>query len=166
MAKKSRKVAEKKMTREDRQISRFIEFRHQNPPRRSRDTARPFDYLGEREFRVLTMTFAAFELDINDPAQRDHVLACLAYSVFGDEREAGRPRGTKRAWDTAAKLKMIHQVNQIVKASHDETGRPPKNWKAVARKLKPHYPTVNDDHLYNRVRELAALQRAAQNKKK
>jgi hypothetical protein len=156
-------ISKKKKQRIDRQILRIVEFHHRNPARQSGDVAPPFDYLAPSEMGALNFAFEGFDLNINDPAQRDYLLAMLAFGIFGQEGEshAGRPRGSK-AWDTAAKLKLRHQINSAIKSIVEETGKMPRTMWTIVERISPGSRQANGN-LYNRVCELYRLQK---NKKK
>ena len=158
----SKKNAGSKMTRIDRQIFRVGQFRHRNPTRRSTGIAPPFDYLAPHETDVIEAVFRNFDLEINDPAQRDYLLALLIYGIFGREGEPrdGRPLGSK-TWNKTAKQKMRDQINGVIKSISEETGAMPKSMKAIRDRLIEDFGkhwNVDKDHLYNRVRELYRLQ--------
>jgi hypothetical protein len=164
MAKKSRKNTE------DHQIFRISQFRHRFSPPKSTDNTHLFDYLGDHEIAALRETFSRLGLEINDPAQRDYVLALLNYGLFGieGERSPGRPRDTK-TWNTASKRKMIHQINGIVGSIREKTGAPPRSMTTIRNRLMKDFPKdyekVGKDHLYNRVCELFREQKIRSKKK-
>jgi hypothetical protein len=158
MAKKS-KNTEKKLSI-DHQVFRISQFRHRfAPPPKSNDTTHPFEYLRPREIEALGWAFLGYGLNINNSADRDYLLAMLAYGIFGDEwLGAGRPPGSKKQ-NSAAKLIFTEQVNAAEKAIFEETGKAPTCW-AITERIWPGRDRDNLRHQYNRVCELYRLQKS------
>jgi hypothetical protein len=157
MAKKS-KNTEKKLSI-DHQVFRISQFRHRFATPKSNDTTHPFEYLRPREIEALEMAFLGYGLNINNSADRDYLLAMLAYGIFGDEwLGAGRPLGSKKQ-NSAAKLIFIERVNATAKALIEETGTAPTCW-AITERIWPGHHRDKLRHRYHRVCEIYRLQKS------